>query len=216
MLVLLFWHNQNTGGNLLERFSFIGKFSFTTFKCIIMIAISWLAKESQKLNYENQYKMVLSLLKEGKLDEVMSAPAQRSDSNFFADAVLKVWNFPKSTLENQLILAKISNAGPQLSEVTRVFYKNPTKAKALPEAALQPWYVEWQDKLLAASSFIPVWQKKMLSQWSMVQARLLSVTQWANAVSSKYRSRDRKKAARPLIGCLSLIEKFWKTYPKIE
>ena len=66
---------------------------------------------------------------------------------------------------------------PQLSDVTRVFYKNPTKAKALPEAALQPWYVEWRDMLLAASSFIPVWQKKLLSQWSMVKARLLSVTQ---------------------------------------
>ena len=158
--------------------------------------------KSQKLNHENQYKMVLSLLKEGKLDEVMNAPAQRSDSNFFAGAVLKVWNFPKSTLWKSAYSSKNSK-------------KNPTKAKALPEAALQPWYVEWRDMLLAASSFIPVWQKKLLSQWSMVKARLLSVTQWANAVISKYRSRDRKKAARPWFGWLSLIEKSWKTHPKI-
>ena len=85
--------------------------------------------------------------------------------------------FPNRPFENQLILAKIPNARPQQSDVTRVFYKNPTKAKALPEAAFQPWYVEWRDMLLAASIFIPVWQKKLLSQRSMVQARLLSVTQ---------------------------------------
>ena len=60
--------------------------------------------------------------------------------------------FPIRPFENQLILAKIPNAGPQLSDVTRVFYKNPTKAKALPEAAFQPWYVEWRDMLLAAST----------------------------------------------------------------
>ena len=55
-----------------------------------MIAISCLTGESLELNYENQYKMVMSLLKEGKLDEVMNAPGQRSDSNFLAAAVLKV------------------------------------------------------------------------------------------------------------------------------
>ena len=115
--------------------------------------------------------MVLSLLKEGKLDEVMNAPAQRSDSHFFFAATLKVF-FANSSFGNRLILEKIPNAEPQLSDVTRVFYKNPTKAKALPETALQQWYVEWRDMLLAASSIIPVWQKKLLSQWSMVQARL--------------------------------------------